>query len=296
MKKITLLAAVFAGFAMNAQVTVFEDNFDAETIDATTYAKWTASDEDNDGKNWEVFDATNTQYDSDGDDVPDTNFAWIMTGLGIDSDSWESGPGAYTPNNYLTTTEAIDLSGATGSSLTYKVGTYQTNGSFIDDKYSIYLTASNEPTDIENETPVVTKLVSDDVAADAEDGSASAAEVTIDISAFDGQVVYLSFRHYESIDINSVLIDDVKVTAAVLSVADQNFQGFKHFVAYNQLNLSASTSMEKVAVYNMLGQQVVSQKLANTNETVSISGLQSGVYLVSVSIDGATKTFKIVKN
>ena len=29
MKKITLLAALFAGFAMNAQITIFEDDFES---------------------------------------------------------------------------------------------------------------------------------------------------------------------------------------------------------------------------------------------------------------------------
>ncbi|MCG2431455.1 T9SS type A sorting domain-containing protein [Aequorivita xiaoshiensis] len=54
--------------------------------------------------------------------------------------------------------------------------------------------------------------------------------------------------------------------------------------------------MNNIALYNMLGQQVVSQKLNNTNESVNISELQSGVYIATVSIDGASKSFKIVKN
>ena len=41
---------------------------------------------------------------------------------------------------------------------------------------------------------------------------------------------------------------------------------------------------------------MVSQKLNSNNETVNISGLQSGVYIVTVSIEGASKTFRIVKN
>jgi len=79
-------------------------------------------------------------------------------------------------------------------------------------------------------------------------------------------------------------------------VTDNNFEGFNYFVSNNQLNLSANTSMEKVSVHNTLGQQVVSQKLSNTNETVELSGLQSGIYIATVSIDGASKSFKIVKN
>ena len=68
------------------------------------------------------------------------------------------------------------------------------------------------------------------------------------------------------------------------------------FLFDNQLNLSATTALNNVIIFNMLGQQVVSQKLANTNETVNLSGLQSGVYIATVSIEGASKTFRIVKN
>ena len=84
---------------------------------------------------------------------------------------------------------------------------------------------------------------------------------------------------------------------ATAGIANNNFKGFNYFVdKNNQLNLSANISMEKVSLHNTLGQQVVSQKLSNTNETVELSGLQSGVYIATVSIDGASKTFKIVKN
>lgn len=54
--------------------------------------------------------------------------------------------------------------------------------------------------------------------------------------------------------------------------------------------------MNSVSLYNMLGQHVVSQKLNNTKESVNISELQSGVYIATISIDGASKSFKIVKN
>jgi len=282
MKKITLLAAFFAAFTMNSQI-IFSDDFNTETLDATTYANWTSIDQDGDGNFWEVFDSANV-----GDGVSS-----LFTGFGADSDSWEGS--ALMPDNYLITSQPIDLTGASGTTLSYLVGTYQVNGTFLGDKYSIYLTASNDPIVIAGETPVVTKLVSDDVTANAGDGSDSAALVTLDISAYEGQVVYLTFRHYDTFDENSVLIDDV-VVDGVLAVADQSFNNFNYFVdSNNQLNLSANTAMESVQLYNVLGQQVVSKKLNNTNEVVNISALNSGMYIATVSIDGNTKSFKIVK-
>ncbi len=83
---------------------------------------------------------------------------------------------------------------------------------------------------------------------------------------------------------------------STLGVSDNNFQGFNYFVANSQLNLSANTQMQKVVLHNMVGQQVISQELNSNNETVELSGLQSGIYIATVSIDGARKTVKIVKN
>jgi hypothetical protein len=280
MKKITFLAAFFAAFAMNAQI--FFDDFNNETLDSTDFALWDNFDQDGDGNFWEVFDTANIGTAGS-----------IMTGLGADSDSWEGT--AFTPDNYLITKLPLDLTTATVSTLTFKVGTYQTSGLFIADKYSVYLSETNNPLLILISDPVITRLVSDDVTADNPDGSASAAEVTVDISAFDGQEVYLTFRHYDTNDENSVLIDDVLVEGS-LAVTDQTFNSFKHYVnANDELHLSANTEMESLVLYNVLGQQVISQKLSNTNEIVNISSLNTGLYIATVSIDGNTKSFKIAK-
>jgi len=280
MKKITLLLAIFMVIGANAQIA-FSDDFNGETVDATTFSKWTSLDVDGDANFWEVFDA-----DATGN-------TWLFSGLGADSDSWEGS--ALTPDNFLITTDPIDLSAYTGTTLSYLVGTYQTNGTFLGDKYSIYLTTSNDPAVIVTETPLTTRFVSDDVTASAGDGSDSAAAVSIDASAYDGQVVYLTFRHYDTSDENSVLIDDV-VVDGILGVSDQNFGGFSYFVdSNNQLNLSASVAMENVVLYNVLGQEVLSAKLSSNSEVINISGLNSGVYIATVSIEGQVKSFKIVK-
>jgi len=280
MKKITLLTAIFAAFTMNAQI--FFDDFNGETVDALTFDQWESIDFDGDGENWEVFDADAT------------GLAWLMTGLGVDSDSWEQAP--FTPDNWLVTKDPIDLTSVTGTTISFIVGTYQTNGTFIDDKYSIYMTETNDIADLLTATPIDTRLVSDDMTADAADGSASSALVTIDASAFDGQSVYLTFRHFDSVDINSVLLDDITVDG-ILGTTDESFNNFNYFInANSQLVLSASTSLENVQLFNLLGQQVVSQKLSNTNETVDIASLNSGIYVAKVSVEGRTKSFKIIKN
>ncbi len=283
MKKITLLAALLVAFSMNAQI--FFDDFNGEATDAITFEKWESIDFDGDGNYWEVADMLDYA----------TNNAPLhpMQTQAADSDSWEGS--AFTPDNWLITKDPIDLSGSTGSALSFVVGTYQTNGTFIDDKYSIYLSEFNSVVDLLGETPIDTRLVSDDCTAASGDGADSAATVNIDISAFDGQMVYLAFRHFDSIDINSVLLDDITVTGT-LGVTDVAFNGFNYYVdANNILNLSANTSLENVQLYNLLGQQVVSQSLSNKNATINLESFETGIYIARVSIEGTTKSFKVIK-
>ena len=90
---------------------------------------------------------------------------------------------------------------------------------------------------------------------------------------------------------------DTKILAGnILSVGDFDPSNFKYFVDVNsQLNIKASVPMTNVAIHNVLGQQVVSQKLANTNEVVDLASFTTGVYFVTVTIDDNSKSFKIIK-
>jgi hypothetical protein len=269
MKKITLLAALFAGFAMNAQTTFFSDDFNDEDV-----SDWTLYDEDGDGNFWaDIFEV----QDANGNPV---------TPVSIISRSWQVAP--LTPDNWIVS-PAIDLTSASGDvQLTWKV--QAAAASWDLEKYSVYVATSSDISDLESATVTFTEIYDDPSNAGTQ------YERTLDVSSLAGETVYLAFRHHDVTDQDFLSIDDVMVTGGVLSVGTNEFNGFNQFVANNQLNLSANTSMNNVALYNMLGQQVVSQKLSSNKETVELSGLQSGIYIATVSIDGASKSFKIVKN
>ena len=268
MKKITLLAALFAGFAMNAQTTFFSDNFDDEDV-----SDWTNYDEDGDGFMWaDIFTVT----DQNGNPV---------TPVSLISRSWQSVP--LTPDNWIVS-PAIDLTTASGGvQLTWKV--QAAAAEWDNENYSVYVGTSNDITDLEASPVTFTEIYDDP------NDEGTQYDRSLDLSSLAGETVYVAFRHHDVTDMDYLSIDDIMVSG-ILAVGTNEFKGFKFFVANDQLNLVAKTSMESVVLYNMLGQQVVSQKLNSNNETVALSGLQSGVYIASVTIDGATKTFKIVKN
>ncbi|SRX54622.1 T9SS-dependent choice-of-anchor J family protein [Aequorivita sp. CIP111184] len=268
MKKITLFFTLFAGFAMNAQTVFFSDDFNDEDV-----SDWTRYDEDGDGN---FFADLFVVEDGSGNPV---------TPVSIISRSWQGAP--LFPDNWIVS-PAIDLTTATGLvQLTWKV--QAAAASWDLEKYSVYVGTSSDIADLESATVTFTEVYDDP----ADLGTQY--DRTLDLSSLAGETVYLAFRHHDVTDQDFLSIDDVTV-AGVLAVGTNEFKGFNYFVANNQLSLSANTSMENVVLYNMLGQQVVSQKLNNSNETIELSGLQSGVYIATVSIDGASKSFKIVKN
>jgi hypothetical protein len=61
------------------------------------------------------------------------------------------------------------------------------------------------------------------------------------------------------------------------------------------LNISYSTDITCVTVYNLLGQQILSKELNAAAGTVDMSALQDGAYLVNVTSGGSVEIIKIIK-
>ncbi|PHS68449.1 MAG: hypothetical protein COB12_00950 [Flavobacterium sp.] len=96
---------------------------------------------------------------------------------------------------------------------------------------------------------------------------------------------------YESMAGETILAGD-----GVLGVNDNSFNNFSYYVdANNALNLKTDLQFENITIFSISGQQVINQKLSSNEGTISISNLQQGVYIARVSIEGNTKTFKIIK-
>ena len=89
------------------------------------------------------------------------------------------------------------------------------------------------------------------------------------------------------------------VVSVQTTLGTSNFD-LKNVVVYPNpvrdiLNISFDTTITSVAIYNLLGQQVIVKSL-NTNESgIDVSNLTSGTYLVKVYAENAVKTLKVIK-
>lgn len=73
---------------------------------------------------------------------------------------------------------------------------------------------------------------------------------------------------------------------------------FTHFLNQNTNVLtvtSANTAFDNITMYDILGKQVVNKKASQTRETVNMSNLEDGIYILQVTIEGKTQTVKLLK-
>jgi len=85
---------------------------------------------------------------------------------------------------------------------------------------------------------------------------------------------------------------------STLGVDNYAFDTFKFYPnpTTDTINLSASAQIDKVFVYNLLGQKVFDQTIGDISSTLSIANLSNGTYIMEVSINGESRNFKIIKN
>ena len=90
------------------------------------------------------------------------------------------------------------------------------------------------------------------------------------------------------------LVFDLGPFAAIDDFSTSNFSVYPNPVQ-DVLNIRTSTTVDAIAVYDVLGKLVLSTTPDAISPTMDMSSLNSGVYLVQVTIDGASKTVKVIK-
>ena len=83
-------------------------------------------------------------------------------------------------------------------------------------------------------------------------------------------------------------------TAGIEDLKQFNFSYYPN-PTKGKLHLSALENIEDVELVNLLGQNVLSEKLNSRNSTLDISHLTKGIYIMKLSINGAVGAYKIIK-
>jgi len=102
------------------------------------------------------------------------------------------------------------------------------------------------------------------------------------------------FLSYENQD----FLFSLDITCEVLGNNDNTIEGFSFYPnpVTDAINLSSIENIERVTIYNILGQKVIDQDINATSSQLNVSSLVTGAYLIQVSVDSRTATYKVLKN
>ena len=230
----------------------------------------TFNDNDGDGNFWfyQAFDA----------DTAD---------LSANSASYINGVGPLTPDNWVIM-GPIDLTNHTDALLEWEVRGF--DASWCNENYSVYVGSSNNYSDLLGSSVSYTETISGDACG-------SWANRSLDISAATGDLVYIGLRHHGVTDMYILNIDNVSVTSSTMSNEDFTLDNIEY--TFNQdtniLRITSTEVLSNIQIYNMLGQEVLNNKLNQTSESVDLSDLSNAVYIVNIEGNNSrTKNFKLV--
>ena len=109
------------------------------------------------------------------------------------------------------------------------------------------------------------------------------------------QVIPQNARGGADEDANNTVETWSFTTEGTASVNDVTANTFNHYLNNNVLTVESNSSIENVTIFNILGQQVATQKVAAQDAQVNVGSFKPGVYLAQVKVEGKVKTFKFVK-
>lgn len=266
---------------LSAQTTVFSENFEMTTDLA--------------GAGWTMYNDTNTPFGTYGA-LFGTN-AWIIA-------NWtaESGNIAASTVSWFTTVTAADRwlvtpsivipAGVATASLTFKARSH--DDSPWNDGFSLKISETNN-----TKAAFTTQLLT--VASAENLPLISTTPYTIDLSAYKGKTIYLSWVDNFT-NGNLLSIDDILVTTtAAMGTDDVNASKSNILIYPNptkesfklQFKNESSAKGLKISIADASGKTV--KQFTGSQESYDISALDKGVYFVTVENGDVKETKKLIK-
>ena len=108
-----------------------------------------------------------------------------------------------------------------------------------------------------------------------------------------GTTYYIQVDSYSGVTLGTfgIQVNDVLSSSAFDLT---NFRAYPNPVK-DILNLEYTSAITSISVFNLLGQEVLSNKVNATSAKIDMSQLNSGAYIVNITIDGAEQVIKVIK-
>lgn len=184
---------------------------------------------------------------------------------------------ALTPDNWLIT-PAIAIP-AEGATMTWWVGGQ--DASYYAEHYEVKVsTTGTNPSDFTS--------IFDQTLASEQWAQASVA------LNYPGQNIHIAFVHNNSVDVFLLKLDDISITAG----SNDGVAEFNDNVtiypnpANNVLNVNAASNINKVEVFNMMGQSVAVIDANSTNVTINTTAFSNGMYMMKITTENGVTNQK----
>ena len=206
MKNIYSIAAAFLlATSMNGQIH-YSENFESLNINT-----WKNSDLDGDGQKFFLANA---------------NAIYPTSNLGSKTlVSYSYNNKVLTPNNLITSTPITLPSGMSNLILKFQVGSY--NGEYGSEHYAVYISPTDNPNEVIATTPVKEETLP---------FAGGMKEVSVDVSSYAGQTVYLSVRHFNVSDMYYLLFDNISIETLQNNNAQLVSGSINKYIAANSQN------------------------------------------------------------
>lgn len=292
MKKFLLLSAFLGLAQINAQTTIFQENWDGQ---GPGISAWTLYNVDGltpvgptgtDGEPlsylvqnaWNVLSLAAIQ----GANPAFTAYPTAATGMSgniIASNSWYTPAG--TSNDWLVSPQITIPAGATNVNLTWSA-TSMGATAFLED-YKVYISTTG------NQVSNFTTLLLN-VQNEPNTGSAR----TVSLSSYAGQNVRIAFRN-DSNDQYVMFLDNIKIAGTTLATDEVSKSKTNIFPNPTKgvVNIKTDKKIKSTSILDLSG-KIISR---GNSEKVDLSSFTKGTYLLQVEFaDGTTSTEKIIKD
>lgn len=260
--------------AGSSSATMDVNVFACETITTFPYTQdfenaeslncWNFIDADGDGYNWDREYWLNS-VDTAGNPNPQGhNGTFGLAG----SASYINNLGALSPDNWMITPAFAIPTNAAGYNLSWFVKAQDPN--YKDENYTVYISTGNQISDFTN------------IVYNGMPSGNAWEQMAVSLEEYAGQTIYIAFRHHNSTDMFWLMIDDIAVGEGVGVQNHEVSTKVYPNPANGVLNITATSNIDRVEVYNMMGQIVSAYDANDTYTQINTNKLTNGVYTVKI--------------
>ena len=126
-------------------------------------------------------------------------------------------------------------------------------------------------------------------------GQSEWTEYRVDLSQYEGQLIYVAIRHFNCTDQYKLDVDDVTIIADDYDAVSET--QIEACVAPNPTHGNVTVKadgMKQIAIFNALGQKVFSLAVDAEQVVLDLSRYETGVYFLRIETENGCKTQRVV--